>query len=44
MSIAVDIIEEEFDRDLEKAVTRAQRKRLRKQKYQQKKQLIYNDY
>lgn len=38
--IAVELIEEEFDRDIEKAVTRAQRKRLRKQKYQQKKQLI----
>jgi len=40
MAIAVELIEQEFDKDIEKAITRAQRKRLKKQKYQQKKQLI----
>ena len=39
-NIAVELIEDEFDRHEERAVTKAQRKRLRKQKYQQKKQLI----
>ena len=39
-NIAVELIEDEFDRHEERAVTKAQRKRLRKQKCQQKKQLI----
>lgn len=40
MAIAVEIIEDEYDRNIERAITRAQRKKLKKQKYQQKKQLI----
>ena len=40
MAIAVEIIEEEFDRNIERAITRAQRKKIKRQKYQQKKQLI----
>ena len=31
MAIAVEFIEEQFDRNTEKAITRAQRKKLRKQ-------------
>ena len=40
MAIAVEIIEDEFDRNIERAITRAQRKKIKRQKYQQKKQLI----
>jgi len=40
MAIAVELIEEEFDRKIERSVTRAQRKKLKRQQYQQKKQLI----
>ena len=40
MSIAVETIEEEFNRSIDKSITRAQRKKSNKQKYQHKKQLI----
>lgn len=40
MTIAVDLIEDEFNKINDKSISRAQRKKLRKQKYQQKKQLI----